>query len=155
MRLPTFPLRSFVARPACAIACAAALGSIACAKDARDEVPANARVETLQTDAIVLRGTAPAESGNAKCDDVKTGPENTRYLELSEPTTGHLMLRNAGVAVLHVRHLDSNKVWCVLTQADGSGAEIPGEFSTGVYAISVSASHTAAPRSYEVVFEKL
>jgi hypothetical protein len=132
------------------------VGATGCST-AHDAVPAGAHVETLQTQSLVLRGTAPAHPGSASCGSSSaTAPAQSHLLELKEDTTGNIMLRpTSAVAVLHVALLGSSKTWCVTTKGDGTGATIPGDFAMGVYAISVEGSQSKAPLAYQVVFEKL
>lgn len=127
-----------------------------CAGSARGDLPANARVDTLQTGSIVLRGVADADPRGPNCASAELPAKH--LLELKESLVGKLQLRQslksseALVAVLHVKHLDSNKTWCVMTKPDGTLPTIPGEFATGVYAISVAGAHA---QPYEVLFETL
>lgn len=118
-------------------------------------VPADANVQTLQTQSVVLRGTAPANGGSLSCADAAPGG-SASYLELKEDVTANVALRPmAGVAVLHVTNVATHKTWCVMTKGDGTGAMIPGEFGMGVYAIDVQCSRTDAAQPYAVQFEKL
>jgi hypothetical protein len=118
-------------------------------------VPDGAHVATLQTERIVLRGTAPANPASASCANT-SGASTPQYLELKEDVTANVVLRPlAGVAVLHVQELASNKTWCVMSKGDGTGAMIPGQFPMGVYAISVESSHATEPMTYAVAFERL
>jgi hypothetical protein len=131
------------------------VGTTGCAT-ARDAVPAGAHVETLQTQSLVLRGTAPAHPGSASCGSSPSPPSQSHLLELKEDTTGNIVLRPTNSpAVMHVALLGSSKTWCVTTKGDGTGATIPGDFVMGVYAISVEGSQSKAPLAYQVVFEKL
>jgi hypothetical protein len=133
----------------------AAVPLVGCASNGRDAVPDNAKVETLQTGSLVMRGTANATPGGATCD--ATSPVK-HFLELTEDTNGAIMLRPPAtreVTVLHVTELATNKTWCVMTKGDGAQVSIPGDFASGVYAISITESHTYKPDPYEVVFEKM
>jgi hypothetical protein len=112
-------------------------------------------VEILQTQHLVLRGTAPANEGSLSCASPSPSASPS-YLELRDDMTGNINLRPmAGVAVLHVTNLATHKTWCVMTQGDGTGASIPGEFATGVYAIDVQCSRSTAAQQYAVQVEKL
>ena len=123
-------------------------------------IPADARVETMQTDKMVIRGTAEATAESPSC---KMSPLPAKhFVKLEAPkTNGHVLLRPAlgqpklELAVLHLTHMESNRTWCVQSTADGSAASIPAEFPYGTYAISVSEARTTQPHRYEVVFEKL
>jgi hypothetical protein len=138
-------------------ACVGVATAAGCA--AGTPVPADARVETMQTDKMVLRGDAEstAESPSCKMDPLPA----KHFVRLNQKTNGHVLLRPAAgqpkleLAVLHVTHLDSNRTWCVQSAADGSIASIPAEFPYGVYAISVTEGRSASSHRYEVVFEKL
>ena len=134
----------------------ATLALVGCASNGRDAIPANARVEVLQTGSLVMRGTADATPGSATC---ATAPLPAKHvLELLEETTGAIKLRAIGahdVTVLHVTNLETNKTWCVMTKGDGAEVTIPGDFAAGLYAISVAESNTFKPDPYEVVFEKM
>jgi hypothetical protein len=131
------------------------LGATGCST-AHDAVPAGAHVETLQTQSLVLRGTAPAHPGSASCAPSAVAPSQSHLLELKEDVTGNIVLRPTNVpAVMHVALLGSAKTWCVTTKGDGTGATIPGDFATGVYAISVEGSGSRTPLTYQIVFEKL
>jgi len=132
----------------------ALLAAVACAPS-QSAPPPDARVETLQTQKLVLRGTAPPNSGSLSCASPSTGG-SPRYLELKEDMTANIALRPMdGVAVLHVTNLATHKTWCVMTQGDGTGATIPGEFAMGVYAIDVQCSRSGAAQPYAVQFDKL
>jgi len=137
----------------------AALALGGCASGSHTEVPANARVDIMQTDKMVLHGTADASLASPNC---KTDALPAKHLvELKDDLAGHIILRPAGaepaprLAVLHVTQLDTNRTWCVQTSSDGTTATIPGEFPMGVYAISVTEARSATPHKYEVVVEKL
>jgi hypothetical protein len=133
------------------VATAAGLGC----SSARGAVPPGAHVEVLQTERIVLRGTAAANAASASCAD-PSGRAEPQYLELKEDAAANVILRPiAGVAVLHVRELASSRTWCAMSPGDGAGAAIPGEFPAGVYAISVQGSRSTGPLPYTVAFEKL
>ena len=127
----------------------------ACAP-ARSALPADARVEILQTERLVLHGTASASPAGASCTSAGAAGSRPVYLQLNEQTNGNILLRpTAGVAVLHVEELATNRTWCVMTHADGTGAAIPADFPGGVFAISVEASRAAGSLPFEVVFERL
>jgi len=135
-------------------AIAATLGLAGCAP-ARGALPPNASLEILQTDKLVLHGTAPAHAAGASCAS-SPRDSTTRYLQLDEDTTASFVLRpTGGVALLHVEELANDKTWCVMARADGTGATIPGEFPAGVYAITVEGSHSSAPTPYAVVVERM
>jgi hypothetical protein len=147
---------------AAAAAAGAAAGAVAVAVTgcaSGTPVPADARVETMQTDKMVLRGTAEASDKSPSCKMDALPAKH--FVKLQAKTLAHLMLRPAlgqpklELAVLHVTHLESNRTWCVQSTADGSPASIPGEFPYGTYAIGVSEGKTTQPHRYEVVFEKL
>jgi hypothetical protein len=138
-----------------ALAVAAVPFVVGCASNGRDALPENARVETLQTASLVMRGEASTTPGGATCD--ATAPAK-HFLELTEETNGAIMLRPPAtheVTVLHVTELATNKSWCVMTKGDGAQVSIPGDFAAGVYAISIVESHSYKPDPYEVVFEKM
>jgi hypothetical protein len=131
-----------------------ALGLLACSP-ARSALPPNARLEILQTEKLVLHGTAAAHPESASCAS-STRDATTRFLQLNEDTTANIVLRpTGGLALLHVEELATNRTWCVMTAADGTGGTIPGEFSSGIYAITVEGSHSDAPMPYSVMIEKL
>jgi hypothetical protein len=133
----------------------ATLGAAGCST-AHDAVPAGAHVDTLQTQSLVLRGTAPAHPGSASCGSAADVTPQSHLLELKEDATANIVLRpTSSVAVMHVAQLGTSKTWCVMTKGDGGGATIPGDFATGVYAISVEGSCSSAPLAYQVMFEKL
>jgi hypothetical protein len=118
-------------------------------------LPPDARVELLQTQTLVLHGTAAAHPASASCASSAPG-STTQFLQLKEDTMGNIVLRpTGGVSVLHVQELATNRTWCVMTAGDGSGATIPGEFPGGVYSITVEGSHSDGPTPYAVVFERL
>ena len=76
------------------------------------------------------------------------------FLEITSETTGNIELRVAdarGPSTLHVTRLDDGKTWCVTTKDDGT-ASIPGTFSSGIYAITVSGYR---PDPYQVVVEQM
>jgi hypothetical protein len=142
--------RSLASLPALVI-----LGAAGCVSP-RDAVPPGAHVETLQTESLVLRGTAPPHPGSASCGSSAAIPSQAHLLELKEDTTGDIELRPTSCpAVMHVALLGSGKTWCATTKGNGLGASIPGDFATGVYAISVEGSGSSAPLAYQIVFEKL
>ena len=137
-----------------ALAAMPALGLVACSP-ARSAVPPDARVEILQTDKLVLHGTAAPHPESATC---ATSPKDstTRFLQLNDDTTANIVLRpTGGVALLHVEQLATSRTWCVMTHDDGTGGTIPGEFPSGLYAITVEGSHSDAPTPYAVVIEKM
>jgi hypothetical protein len=148
--MPTSPAR-IVLLASAAVASAAALGC----SSSHGALPPGAHVESLQTQRIVLHGTAPANAASVTCAN-RSGSSTPQYLELKEDATANVVLRPiAGVAVLHVQELASNKTWCVMSKGDGAGAMISGEFPLGVYAISVEGSHSSEPMPYAVAFERL
>jgi hypothetical protein len=121
----------------------------------RSPLPPGARLEILQTEKLVLHGTAAPHPQSASCAS-RTRDASTRFLQLNEDTTGNFVLRpTAGVAVLHVEELATNRTWCVMTQGDGNGGTIPGEFASGIYAITVECSHSDTPTPYSVVVERM
>jgi hypothetical protein len=131
-----------------------ALLSLACSP-AKSTLPAGARVEILQTQRLVLHGTASAHPESATCASSHDA-STPQYLQLNEDITGNIALRPVGgVAVLHLQELATNRTWCVMTHDDGTGATIPGDFPGGVYAVRVEGSHAATPTPYAVVVEKL
>lgn len=139
---------------------AAALSSlVGCASTPRSELPPNAKVDIMQTDRMVLRGTADASKDGPSCKSAALPAKHV--VELKDDMAGHMILRPAAgqaplkLAVFHVTHLDTNKSWCVQIGDDGSTATIPGQFPMGLYGISVTEGQTAAPHRYEVVVEKL
>jgi len=130
------------------------LFTIACATSSHGAAPEGAHVETVQTQRLVLRGVSEGTTGSASCKAPAAG-KSTSYVELKEDTNGNFALRPmAGVAVLHVTHLGTQKTWCMTTQSDGSGAIIPGEFATGVYAVDVQSAGSSS-QPYAVQFERL
>jgi hypothetical protein len=140
-------------RPALlALVAAASLPVFACAEGSRAQLPANAKVEQLQTGALTLRGTEDTTPQQG-CNPVD--PKAAKhFLDVPVDTTGNIELRVAdtrGPSTLHVTRLDDGKTWCVTTKDDGV-ASIPGTFSSGVYAITVS-GYRADP--YEVVVEQM
>jgi hypothetical protein len=121
----------------------------------RSPLPPGARLEILQTEKLVLHGTAAPHPQSASCPS-SARDASTRFLQLNEDTTGNFVLRPiGGVAVLHVEELATNRTWCVMTHGDGTGGTIPGEFSSGIYAITVEGSHSETPTPYSVVVEKM
>ncbi|HEY1691982.1 MAG TPA: hypothetical protein VGG39_07460 [Polyangiaceae bacterium] len=137
-----------------AMTISASVLSLACAP-AKSTVPPGARVEILQTQRLVLHGTAAAHPESATCASSHDG-STPQYLQLNEDMTGNIALRPVGgVAVLHLQELATNRTWCVMTHDDGTGAAIPGDFPGGVYAITVEGSHAVAETPYAVVVEKL
>ncbi|HEY3821020.1 MAG TPA: hypothetical protein VGL81_27840 [Polyangiaceae bacterium] len=147
-------LRAVVPAFAPALAAVPVLTLLACSP-ARSAVPADAHVEILQTQKLVLHGTVAPHPASASCASSAAGSA-PQYLQLNEDTMGNIVLRpTGGAAVLHVQELATNKTWCVTSAGDGSGATIPGEFPGGVYSITVEGSHSEGPTSYAVVFERL
>jgi hypothetical protein len=137
-----------------ALAAISASGLLACSSS-RSALPPDAHVEILQTDKLVLHGTAAPHPQSASCAS-STRDASTRFLQLNEDTTGNFVLRpTAGIAVLHVEELATNRTWCVMTHGDGTGGTIPGEFPGGIYAITVEGSHSDAPTPYSVVVERM
>jgi hypothetical protein len=137
-----------------ALAAISASGLLACSPS-RSPLPPDARVEILQTDKLVLHGTAAPHPESASCAS-NARDTSTVFLQLNEETTGNFVLRpTAGVAVLHVEELDTNRTWCVMTHGDGTGGTIPGEFPSGTYAITVQGSRSAAATPYSVVIERM
>jgi hypothetical protein len=137
-----------------------ALAALAgCASSPHTDVPPNARVDILQTDRMVLRGTAEGSKDSPSCKSAALPAKH--LVELKDDLAGHMILRPAPgqpalkLAVFHVTHLDTNRTWCVQVGEDGATATIPGTFPTGVYGISVTEAQTPAPHRYEVVVEKL
>jgi hypothetical protein len=137
------------------LASSLAAGAILGCSPSHAALPPGAHVDTLQTDRIVLHGTAVAHPASVSCAH-RSGASTPQYLELKEDMTANIVLRPiAGVAVLHVQELASNKTWCVMSKGDGAGAMIPGEFPMGVYAISVEGSHSSQSMPYAVSFERM
>jgi hypothetical protein len=137
-----------------ALAALSATASLACSTS-RPAIPPGAHVEILQTQKLVLHGTAAAHPESATCAS-SASTAAPQYLQLDEDITGAIGLRPmGGVAVLHVQELASNRTWCVMTHGDGTGASIPGDFPGGVYAITVEGSHSDAPTAYSVVVERM
>jgi hypothetical protein len=131
-----------------------ASAALGCAGE-RASVPPGAHVELLQTQKLVLHGTAAANPSSASCAD-RPDHAAPQYLELKEDVAANVVLRPIGaVAVLHVQDLASSRTWCVMTRGDGTGATLPGEFPAGVYAISVQGSHSTEALPYVVSFERL
>jgi hypothetical protein len=127
---------------------------VACSHS-RSALPPDAHLEILQTEKLVMHVTAAPHPESASCASSKRD-SSTRFLQLNEDTAGNFVLRpTAGVAVLHVEELATNRTWCVMTHGDGLGGTIPGEFPSGVYAITVQGSHSDAPTPYAVVVEKM
>jgi hypothetical protein len=130
-----------------------------CASSAHTELPPNAKVDLMQTDRMVLRGTAEPSKDGAGCKSAALPAKH--LVDLKDDLPGHMILRPAPgeaplkLAVFHVTQLDTNRSWCVQVGEDGATAIIPGEFPQGVYAISVTEAPTAAPQKYEVVVERL
>jgi hypothetical protein len=144
-----------LARLALFVSATLAAGAALGCSGAHGALPPGAHVETLQTQRLVLHGTAPANPASVTCAN-RSGSSTPQYLELKEDATANVVLRPiAGVAVLHVQELASNKTWCVMSKGDGTGALISGEFPIGVYAISVEGSHASDPLPYAVAFERL
>jgi hypothetical protein len=145
--MPSFPARLLVVS---ALVAGSILGC-----STGGALPPGAHVETLQTRQIVLRGTAAANPASVSCAQ-RSGASTPQYLELKEDMTAAVVLRPiAGVALLHVQELASNKTWCVMSKGDGTGATIQGEFPLGVYAISVEGSHSNEAMPYAVAFERM
>jgi hypothetical protein len=138
-------------------AIATALSAAACG-GAASQSASNAPVEILQTQKLVLRGTADASLTSATCQPA--APSSPKHLlELRESTTGTMRIRPAMgdtqlVAVLHVTHVDSNRTWCV-TSGGASNGTIEGNFPGGTYAISVAEPRAEVAHRYEVVVEQL
>jgi hypothetical protein len=136
------------------LAAIASVSALACAP-AKSTLPERAHLEILQTQKLVLHGTAAAHPESATCASGEAGSEPL-YLRLNEDMTGNFVLRpGSGVAVLHLQELATNRTWCVMTHGDGTGASIPGEFPGGVYSITVEGSHASGPTPYSVVVERL
>jgi hypothetical protein len=132
-----------------------ALAAVTGCANGRGALPADAHVATLQTDRMVLRGTAAPNPASVNCAQQPSG-STPQYLELKADETANMVLRPLdGVAVLHVQELASNKTWCVMTKGDGTGATINGAFPMGIYAIIVEASHADHAMPYAVAIEKL
>lgn len=130
--------------------------SLLACSPARSPVPADAHVDILQTDSLVLHGTAAPHPGSATCASGTSSGATKHFLQLDEDTTASFVLRpTGGVSVLHVQQLATNRTWCVLTHDDGTGGTIPGEFPSGVYAITVEGSGSKAPMPYSVVVERM
>jgi hypothetical protein len=146
--------RAFVPALVSSLLAMPAMGLLACSP-AASALPPNARLEILQTEKLVLHGTAAAHPQSASCAS-STRDASTRFLQLNEDTTANIVLRpTGGVALLHVEELATNRTWCVMSPGDGNAATIPGEFSSGIYAITVEGSHSDAPTPYSVMIEKL
>jgi hypothetical protein len=132
---------------------------VGCASSARPDLPPNAKVELMQTDRMVLRGTAEPSKDGAGCKSAALPAKH--LVDLKDELNGHMILRPAAgeaplkLAVFHVTHLESNRTWCVQVGDDGATATIPGDFPNGTYAISVTEAPTGAPQRYEVVVERL
>ena len=137
-----------------ALVASCATASLACSSS-HPALPPGTHVEILQTQRLVLHGTAAAHPESATCaSSAATG--EAQYLQLNEDMTGSIGLRpTGGVAVLHVQELASNRTWCVMTHGDGTGAAIPGDFPGGTYAITVEGSHSGEPTAYSVVVERM
>jgi hypothetical protein len=122
--------------------------------------PPGVPVHGFVANSLTLRGTAEPTLTSATCSaaaptspkHVVELPEETRATIFLGPEKGQPLLP---VSMLHMTHLDSNRTWCVMTKADGTPAALVGEFPSGVYAIAVAESKSAAPQRYEVTFEKL
>lgn len=128
--------------------------SLACSTS-HPALPPGSHVEILQTQKLVLHGTAAPHPESATCAS-SAAAGAPQYLQLNEDITGSIGLRpTGGVAVLHVQELASNRTWCVMTHGDGAGAAIPGDFPGGTYAITVEGSHSEAPTAYSVVVERM
>lgn len=141
----SMPLRALVLAPALlAVACGSSQGN----------VPEGAHVEAVQTQRLVLHGKTHGNGGTLSCSTPSTGAAPS-YFELKEDSTANIALRPMnGVAMLHVTSLATQKTWCAMTRPDGTGATIPGDFASGVYAIDVE-SASAAPQAYSVLLERL
>jgi len=136
------------------LAAICALSAVACSSS-HGSVPEGASVEILQTEQLVLHGSAAPHPASASCTSTPKGP-GTRYLQLNEATMGNILLRpTGGAAVLHVEELASNRTWCVMTRGDGTGASIRDEFPSGAYSITVEGSESGRAMPYAIVFEKL
>lgn len=147
----------FVARcfaPPTALLPICILAGVACSP-VRSALPPDAHVEILQTEKLVLHGTAAPHPESATCASRMAGSA-PQYLQLNDDTRASFFLRPVpGVAVMHVEQLATNQTWCVMTRGDGSGASLPGEFSDGIYAITVEGSHSEAAMPYAVLVERL
>jgi hypothetical protein len=139
---------------ASALTALSAIAALACTP-ARSALPPGAHVEILQTQKLVLHGTAAAHPESATC--ASSGPAaSPQFLQLNEDITGNIGLRpTGGTAVLHLQELATNRTWCVMTHADGTGASIPGDFPGGLYAVTVEGSRSDTPTPYSVVVERL
>ena len=135
-----------------------ALGAAGCAS--HTAAPAGVPVRPLISERVTLRGTASPTLESASCtagSPAKPG----NVLELSEGTRATIELKPPPgeaalpMTMLHLTHLDSNRTWCAMTQADGTPAIIAGEFPSGQYTVSVAEVKGAAPRAYEVRVVKL
>jgi len=146
--------RAFLLTVVSALVGISASGLLGCSAS-RGPLPPDAHLEILQTERLVLHVTAAPHPESASCAS-STRDASTHFLQLNEDTTGNFVLSPAaGVAVLHVEELATNRTWCVLTRGDGTGGTIAGEFPSGIYAITVQASHSNAPTPYSVVVEKM
>lgn len=137
---------------------AAALGG--CAAGApKGAVPADAHVDVLQMNAIVLRGTAEEAQGPA-CATGAPAKAN-HYLELKNTMSGQFMLHPAPgaqapkFALLHIVNLDTNESYCVTSKGDGTPANVARQFQSGTYAITVGEAAGTPNRAYELKFEKM
>lgn len=122
-------------------------------------IPTDARVESMQTDKMVLRGQAAATVDNPSCQTNALPAKH--FVKLNDDLNGHFLVRPAPgepalkLAVLHVTNLESGRSWCVQAGADGSSPTIASDFPQGTYAISITEARTSAPHRYELVVEKL
>jgi hypothetical protein len=145
----TKSLRTLALVPCLAVA---AIGTGACAPS-QGVIPEGAHVEMVQTQRVVLHGTAQNSAGTLSCSSPKKAGSPS-YFELKDDATANIALRPmAGVAMLHVTNLATQKTWCAMSRPDGTGATIPGEFASGVYAVDVQSSGGAV--AYSVLLERL
>jgi hypothetical protein len=135
-----------------------AVGAVACAPSAK--VPSDVIVHRLSADELILRGTASPTLAGATCTaDAPAKPANA--FALSEDTHASILLLPAPgepalpLTMLHVTNLDTNRTWCVMTQADGTPAALAADLPSGLYAVSVASTNRAAARRYEVKVERL
>ena len=123
-------------------------------------VPSGATVHRFFADALVVRGTAEMGSAGATCADFAP-PSSGVLVELTEDTRARIRLGHEagnpplGGSVLRIRHLSSNRTWCVTALADGTPAAVVDEFPEGLYALTVTEPGVATPPRYQISLGKL
>ena len=131
-----------------------ALAAIGCAPSQTAALP-GVPVHPLMTETLRLYGTASPTLTSLTCSG-SAPAKAANVLELADDTRVAIMLEAPEgepalpVAMLHLKSLDTQKTWCVMTQPGGRPAAIGGELPSGQYAVSVAAVSSAVPRKYEV-----